>query len=234
MKNWIKAFSILFLIGIIISAGVFISCGTQKKGETRSLEYAASIRAEKKTYSVKAGDKLHIGFQLKNTGQKTWSSSAENPCLLSYHLLDEDGQISRYDNRRFSLPKDTLPGQKVDFTIDVKSPLQKGQYILEFDLLREGLSWFKDYGSKTLKITLNVLNREWIEDGMEWTLDYGTFTKFTSNVEELNTLFRLIRLTLNQSEVEFTGQTGKISGFSAGTEYPQIWVRDANTILFVS
>jgi hypothetical protein len=34
--------------------------------------------------------------------------------------------------------------------------------------------------------------------------------------------------------VEFAGQTGNIFGFSPGTEYPEIWVRDANTILFAS
>lgn len=234
MKNWIKVFSIIALTIFVVSAAILFSCRSQKKEETRSLEYGASIRAEKKNYSVRAGNRLRIGLQLKNTGQKTWSSSAENPCLLSYHLLDKSGQISQYDNRRFSIPQDILPGQKVDFTIAVKSPLQKGRYILEFDLLREGLSWFKDYGSKTLKIALTVLNQEWIEDGSEWTLDYGAFTKFTSNVKELNTLYQLIRLTLAQSEVEFNGQAGKIFGFSAGTEYPQIWVRDANTILFAS
>ena len=234
MKNWIKVFSILALMGIVLSTGVLVSCKTQKNKETQSLEYGASIRAKKNKYSVKAGDKLRIEFQLKNTGQKIWSSLAENPCLLSYHLLDKDGQISQYDNQRFTLPEDILPGQKINFTIDAKSPLQRGEYILEFDLLREGLSWFKDYGSKTHKIALTVLNHKWIEDEEEWTLDYGTFTKFTSNVEELNSLFRLIRLTLDQSEVEFTGKTGNIFGFSAGTEYPQIWVRDANAILYAS
>ena len=234
MKNWIKVISLIALISFVLSAATLLSCKNQKKEERRSLEYSASIRAEKKNYSVRAGNRLLLGLQLKNTGQKTWSSSAENPCLLSYHLLDEFGQISQYDNRRFSIPQDILPGQKVDFPIAVMSPLQKGRYILEFDLLREGVSWFKDYGSKTLKVALTVLNQEWIEDRSEWTLDYGTFTKFTSNVKELNTLYQFIRLTLAQSEVEFNGLAGKVFGFSAGTEYPQIWVRDANTILFVS
>ncbi len=234
MKNWIKTFSLIFLINFVLAAGILLSCKAQKNEGAGSLEYEALIRAEKKKYSVFAGDKLNIGFQLKNTGLKIWSSSAENPCLLSYHLWDIDGQIDQYDNRRFILPRDILPGQKIELPIDIKSPLQKGNYTLEFDLLREGLSWFKDYGSKTLKITLSVLDREWLEDGMAWTLDYGTFTKFTSNVEELNTLYRLIRSTLAQCEVDFDGHNGNIFGFSAGTEYPQIWSRDANTILAVS
>jgi hypothetical protein len=221
-------------MGFFISAGILLSCRAQKKGGTQSIEYNALIRSEKIQYSVLTGDKLFIDFQLKNIGQKTWSSSAENPCLLSYHLLDEDGQINQYDNRRFSLPGDILPGQKFELTIAVKSPLHKGQYILEFDLLREGLSWFKDYGSKTLNITLTVLNRDRNEEGPGWRLDYGTFTSFTSSVEELNTLFMLIRLTLAQSEANFIGRTGNIFGFSAGADYPQIWARDANTIISAS
>ncbi len=234
MKNQIKIFSIIVLTGFVVSGAILFSCKSQQNGKTRSLEYGASIRAEKKNYSVRAGNRLHLDLKLKNTRQKTLSSSTENPCLLSYHLLDESGQIIQYDNRRFPIPQDILPGQKVDVPITVKSPLEKGRYILEFDLLREGLSWFKDYGSKTLKIALTVLDQKWIEEENEWTLNYGIFTTFTSNVKELNTLYRLIRLTLAQSEVEFNGQTGKIFGFSAGTDYSQIWVRDANTILFAS
>ncbi len=218
----------------VASAGVLVSCKRQKTKETPSSEYDASIRAKKNKFSVKEGDTLHISFQLKNLGQNTWSSLTENPYLLSYHLLDEDGQTRRYDNRRFTLPQEVLPGQKINFPIDIRSPLQEGEYILEFDLLREGLSWFKDFGSETCKIALTVLNRKWIEDEKEWSLEYGTFTKFSSNIEELNSLFQLIRLTLDQSKVEFAGQTGNIFGFSPGTEYPEIWVRDANTILFAS
>ncbi|MFC2168524.1 GH36-type glycosyl hydrolase domain-containing protein [Acidobacteriota bacterium] len=234
MNNRVKVYSLLVLIGILFSTGVLVSCKSQKKKGIQTLEYGASIRAESNKYSIKIGSKLQIDFQLKNTGQQTWSSLAENPCLLSYHLLDENGGMIRNDNRRFSLPKDILPGQKINFSIDIRSPLEKGRYILEFDLLREGLFWFNDRGSKTRKIDLNVLDHSWSEDEKEWTLDYGAFTKFNSNIEELNSLFRLIRLTLDQSEVEFPGQTGNIFGFSAGTEYPQIWVRDANTILFAS
>ena len=234
MKNWIKLLSLIALMGLVVTTGVLASCKRQNKKETQFSEYSASIRSDKKTYSAHAGNTLHIGIRLKNLGQKTWSSSTENPYLLSYHLLDEAGQIIKFDNRRFSLPQDIPPGQKTEFTMTVKIPLLTGRYILEFDLLREGLFWFKDNGSKTLKIALTVLNQEEAEEGLDWTLDYGTFTAFTSNVEEFNMLYRLIRLTLDHSEIEFNGLTGKVFGFSAGTEYPQIWSRDANTILSAS
>ena len=42
---------------------------------------------------------------------------------------------------------------------------------------------------------------------------------------------KLIRITLKHNEVSFEGRTGRVDGFSAGAGYPQIWVRDANTII---
>jgi hypothetical protein len=50
----------------------------------------------------------------------------------------------------------------------------------------------------------------------------------------LNDLYKFIRLTLEENESIFQGVRGKVSGFAAGTSYPQIWLRDAQTILMVS
>lgn len=155
----------------------------------------------------------------------------KNPQLLSYHLLDEEGSVLRFDNPRFPLPGRIKSGQTIEITATVKSPLDEGRYILEFDLVREGISWFKDYGSKTVKISLLVKKRTWPEDNYDLTLDYGKYTKFHSGIEELNKIQKLIRITLDQNDVEFKGKTGTIHGFSAGTSYPQIWLRDANTII---
>lgn len=62
-------------------------------------------------------------------------------------------------------------------------------------------------------------------------LDFGAYTDFRSGVREFGELFKLIRLTLSHNKVVFQGKTGSISGFSAGAVYPQIWLRDASTII---
>lgn len=56
-------------------------------------------------------------------------------------------------------------------------------------------------------------------------------TTFRSSRPEYEQLFRLIRTTLSRDHVEFRGKTGPVSGFAAGTSYPQIWLRDAATII---
>jgi len=62
-------------------------------------------------------------------------------------------------------------------------------------------------------------------------LEYGKFTDFRSTIPEYKELFNLIRATLSHNQVTFQGKTGPISGFAAGSAYPQIWLRDANTII---
>jgi hypothetical protein len=62
-------------------------------------------------------------------------------------------------------------------------------------------------------------------------LEYGKFTDFRSTIPEYKELFNLIRVTLTHNQVAFQGNTGLISGFAAGSAYPQIWLRDGNTII---
>jgi hypothetical protein len=56
-------------------------------------------------------------------------------------------------------------------------------------------------------------------------------TTFRSSVPEIRSLWHLIRVTLSQNQVAFAGKTGPIAAFSAGSLYPQIWIRDAATII---
>ena len=113
------------------------------------------------------------------------------------------------------------PGQTFDMPITLRAPIEADRYIIMFDMVREGQSWFRDFGSRTAVIGFDVTKKEWPEDN----------TKIHSSQQEIDKILKLIRLTLHQNEVMFSGKTGKIAGFAAGVDYPQIWLRDANTIL---
>jgi len=194
-------------------------------------EYRAVISAGVSGLRANEGGTIEIGLTLKNTGKLGWSSRDKNPCLVSYHLLDEKGQMQKFENPRTALSQVIPPGEKIEAAVRVKAPLNEGAYVLEFDLVREGLAWFKDSGSGTLKIPLVVEKRPWPEDAIPLGLDYGEYTAFRSSVPEFERLGRLIRLTLEENKVEFVGRTGPVSGFAAGAGYPQIWLRDAATII---
>jgi len=229
MKTRLRLLLYLLLAVFIIYSGyIFFH---PAKAPQKKKEYASLIVPEKKAYTSFEGERIKIQFRIKNLGKSSWSSRGKNPFFLSYHLLDEEENIIRYDNRRFPFPGRIKPGQSLEMTISVVSPLEKGDYLLEFDLVREGKAWFKDSGSKTAKVALAVREKKWPEDEITWSLDYGKYTKFETSIPELNRIQKLIRLTLEKNEVSFPGRTGRIQGFSAGKDYPQIWLRDAATTI---
>jgi hypothetical protein len=193
--------------------------------------YRAVIESAVKSIRSFEGDSSEILLHLKNTGTEPWKSGGQNPCFLSYHLLDGHGQAVKFDNMRTPLPRTVSPGDIVDVPVKIRVPLEKGEYYLEFDLLREGAAWFKDYGGKTLRLPLLAEERVFPEDAFPLDLSYGRYTIFRSSRPEFETLRKLIRITLIHDEVEWTGRTGKISGFWAGSGYPQVWLRDAATII---
>jgi len=231
MKTWVKIASAITLF-ILIPAFVILLITQDFSEKTQEeKEYACFLDPEKTQFTSFEGERVEIRFRVKNLGTALWSSRDPYPCLLSYHLLDEADHMIQHDNRRFPLPQDINPQQTFDMNVQIISPLDKGKYILEFDFVMEGKAWFKEYGSRTAEVFLEVKQKKWPEDEYDLGLDYGPYTKFQTSLERLDRIQKLIRLTLDQNEVRFTGKTGQVYGFSAGKDYPQIWLRDANTII---
>ena len=217
--RWKKA---LPLICLLVSWLFWTGCSSDRKAEGRADtdDYSASIKSSIAGLRAYEGGTAELGLRLRNSGKQEWSSQVRNPCLVSYHLFDEAGEVLKFDNSRTVLPHVVRPGEEVSVAVRVKAPLKKGNYRLEFDLLREGAAWFKDSGSPTLVIPLRVEEKHWVGE-----------TKIESSVPEFMELQKLIRLTLDNDVVEFKGRTGKISGFTAGAGYPQVWLRDSATII---
>jgi hypothetical protein len=217
-----------FLIIATAAALFFPHCRPSEKMTEE--DYFASIKTGLSRFRVPEGRRLVFPLRLKNAGQKRWSSEASPPVFLSYHLLDGEGTLIRFDNPRTRLPGNINPGRQVSLNLRIRSPLEAGSYRLELDLLREGEGWFADGGSPTLDIEVEVIPNSWAG------LDESDITSagpayFQTGDDELNTLYKLIRLTLDENLVSFGGRVGPVTGFSAGTDYPQIWLRDANTII---
>jgi hypothetical protein len=231
-KRSFKAFRWI-IYAIMVGAIVYLVITQPRDHKAREdSEYSSLIEAEKRGIFCQGGERILFRLKIKNRGKAAWSSEGDYPIFLSYHLyLRETYRTVQYDNRRFPLPRRVEPGQTIDMEITLRAPIEADRYILQFDMVREGQAWFRDYGSRTAIIALSVEEKEWPENEQDLSLEYGKYTKFHSSVDMFNKLSKIIRLTLNQNEVAFEGKTGKISGFAAGTDYPQIWLRDANTII---
>ena len=63
---------------------------------------------------------------------------------------------------------------------------------------------------------------------------YKPETEYSSSNKALNRLQDFFRLTLRTTEKHFQGQQGLVTGFGAGSAYPQIWLRDSATVIPVA
>jgi len=149
--------------------------------------------------------------------------------FISYHLYDEKGKLVSYDNRRFRLPRVLRRRKTTTFRLPVffDHP-QTGNYVVEFDIVNEGKFWGSVKKWKTCKIRLHLkslFSREFKEK-------YLSFFCPTTNPLLDNQQY-LLRMTLKNSEVFRTCEDGKkeIFGFSPGSAYPQVWIRDTATFI---
>ncbi len=228
-KNvWFPAL-LFFLAASALLTLLFLSRPTHKAGEEE--DFRCSLETAQKKYRILQGSRISLQISIKNTGRKPWISSKNHPFALSYHVLDSGSRMIRLENKRYPLPGKILPGQVIALDVPVHPPFTEGRFILEFDIVKEGITWFKDQGSKPLRVTVRVDELTWPDIPAGSLLKKGSFTYFSSSIPEINTLYKLIRLTLERNAVTFKGRTGTVSGFSAGSSYPQIWLRDANTII---
>jgi hypothetical protein len=118
--------------------------------------YNARISSDNSQYKIESGGILKVKLHLVNEGNIVWKNSGPNPVNLSYHLLDSKENIIKYDNPRFSISGELPSKYFGDVVASIPAPIKKGKYIIQFDMVKEGITWFEKKGSQTLKIYINV------------------------------------------------------------------------------
>lgn len=122
-------------------------------------KYAYEMNCSFKKIKLKRNQKVEILLRIKNKGKLIWDSNGDNPVNVSYHILDLNGNIIKYDNPRFYFSKAVKRGQENEVTVSIKGDNfpQTGKYLIEFDLVQEGKTWFKEQGAKTLKLEVSIV-----------------------------------------------------------------------------
>lgn len=168
MKYWgdfvnIKRFIVFFIIPIVIILLLVLNAqlAAQKYKNTGMdmVQYRAEITSGIKELTVYPGEEKLISVRIKNSGTMVWMSEGKNPIVLSYHILSSGGEVFLYDGERTLLPGGLRSGESVTVKAKVVSPEKLGEYYLEFDMVHEGVTWFANKGSRTLKIKLKVVEK---------------------------------------------------------------------------
>jgi 4-amino-4-deoxy-L-arabinose transferase-like glycosyltransferase len=102
---------------------------------------------------LRVGQKIQLSISVKNASNTPWAagdrSGAPFRVAVGNHWLDRDGKVIVNDDGRNPLPRDLPPGATLTMPLTINAPRRSGQYLLELDLLQEGVSWFGLRGSNT-------------------------------------------------------------------------------------
>jgi hypothetical protein len=97
-------------------------------------------------------------LRLRNTGTKSWSRAGATPVHLAYTWFSPDGGlVEPWDTFRILLPSDVPAGETVDLhDVEFKTPPVLGAYVLRWDLVEEGWTWFFRQGAAPLEVPVSV------------------------------------------------------------------------------
>ena len=100
-----------------------------------------------------------LKVKVKNMGNVAWPAltpGAKYRVTLGNHWLDKSGKTVVLDDGRTDLPHDLKPGEEAELFLRVTAPKAAGTYVLELDMVHEGLTWFTAHGSQVVKTDIIV------------------------------------------------------------------------------
>lgn len=112
----------------------------------------ACIQAEVDSVQAKPGQMIGVPVQVTNAS----SIEFHWGIFLSYHILAPDGSVVRWDNARSAFSPPLRPGERHLVNLAATAPNIVGTYLVEIDIVWEGITWFAERGSPTSTVMLNV------------------------------------------------------------------------------
>jgi predicted O-methyltransferase YrrM len=120
----------------------------------------AELQLDEAPVTVDLGAPICVLIRARNIGRAAWlpEGVSAGPVRLGSRLLSGDGTWLDVSYSRTSLPRPlpVAPGESVVFNSTIPCPSTRGDFILDFDLVAEGIAWFSRNGSKTIKMPVRV------------------------------------------------------------------------------
>jgi hypothetical protein len=156
-----------YLIKVTRDEGASFGTGQNTAGD-RNAElsagpYRANIFAAQEPSVMKAGATQVLHLKVRNVGNDVWKARAPqgwmNIVTVGDRWLTADARsvVNEMDSRCV-LPHDLKPGEETELVLTVTAPQAPGEYVLELDMVHEGVTWFYQQGSPTLRWHVKVKN----------------------------------------------------------------------------
>lgn len=115
---------------------------------------------------LRAGQKETITVKVKNASNVVWwqrggetNDRPDNKFYIAVgnRWLDKDGKLTSETEGHNGIIKDLKPGEEIEMPLQITAPKQPGEYILDLDMVQEGVAWFGERGSPTTKVKVTVV-----------------------------------------------------------------------------
>ena len=120
-----------------------------------ALSFSASPAA-----TVKANEEVTFRLRATNSGRAGWPAvgapETKGIVRLGAHLLGADEEELNWDCGRAILRCDVAPGETAELEFVFRAPEKAGDYIIEFDMVAEHVTWFEDFGAGVLRHRFTV------------------------------------------------------------------------------
>lgn len=118
-----------------------------------------SIKMVKCPEKVSAGERFTVRVNVKNDTHETWNSKGMFPCSMSYHFVDQSGQMAIYDGERTQFSDGALAAKSMsEEEMHVTAPSTPGDYQVVLTVVRDGKFWYEDKkGFKTTSCKVTVV-----------------------------------------------------------------------------
>jgi 4-amino-4-deoxy-L-arabinose transferase-like glycosyltransferase len=109
---------------------------------------------------LRAGQLADFMVAVKNDSDMVWAtrerSGGSFQVSAGNHWLGVNRNVVINDDGRAALLRDLGPGEEMLLKLTVNAPKKVGTYLLEVDMLQEGVAWFGMKGSPTVRIPVKV------------------------------------------------------------------------------
>lgn len=118
--------------------------------------YRSAIVEYQGPTQLRAENVYETRIVLENRGTQSWETRGPHPINLSYHWWTADGTPVEWYGLPTPLNRIVKPGDVLVQQARFVTPTQPGDYVLEWDLVHEGRTWFGDQGGITLRVEVKV------------------------------------------------------------------------------
>lgn len=120
----------------------------------------ARLEIDAPVLAAVAGTAARFDVRVMNASTVAWPASWAAPSagalLLGGRWLDAKGDRAVGRDARWPIPKSLAPGEEIVLPIAPSAPATPSTYLLELDMIQDGVGWFRERGSEALRRQVRV------------------------------------------------------------------------------